>query len=353
MKLFVQAQDARLAGLDPRFGRNPRGFRNPLDFRQAYVAVGREDGPWTLQVGRKELSFTDNRLLGSRGWSNTSPTFDGSMLTLRRAESKLHLLAYTQVDVRDGFDVPSRTRFVYGMVGSARLPGKEHFVTPFFLTSRREVDMASHLGGLLRTAGIHLAGTPWENWDYQLLLAAQLGGRPELPQRAGAWVWELGRTFPDAPARPRIGFEWSYASGDRDPADGKNGTFDTLFPSPHGIYGEQDIVAFRNLKYLQAGVDLHPVRKLAFSLDLIDLRLASGRDGLYQLNNRLRAGPGDEGAANGSIGTELDLVVLYRPVQRIELRLGVSRFFAGPFVREYVPGGESQTFLNMGMTIRY
>ena len=162
----------------------------------------------------------------------------------------------------------------------------------------------------------------------------------------------MGRTIRKAPARPRVGLEWSYASGDRDPLDGTSGTFDALFPSRHSHFGEQDVVGFRNLQYFGAGVDLHPDEKLQLDVNLIDLRLASRRDGLYQTNQELRAAPPPGGAASSSIGSEVDLIVLYRPVPRVELRFGVSRFFAGPFVTSSVPGGESQTFLNTGLTLR-
>ena len=57
-------------------------------------------------------------------------------------------------------------------------------------------------------------------------------------------------------------------------------------------------------------------------------------------------------AANGSIGSELDLVLRYQPARRVEVRFGVSRFFAGRFVARNLPDGESQTFLITALTIQ-
>lgn len=350
LRVFLQPQDSRVAGLAPV--RNPRSARDPLDLRQAYVSFGREDGPWTLSAGRRELDFMDARLLGRRNWHNISPTWDGSMLTLRRGEDRLHFLAYSQVDIRDGLNVPSRTRFLYGAFGSVETWAPGQLFEPFFLTTRRPRVISSNLGGLIRTAGSRISGTFGQGWDYQVLLAAQGGGESDSPQRAWAGVWGLGRTIDKTPARPRIGFEWSYASGDSDPLDGRTGTFDTLFPSPHRIYGEQDIVGFRNIKILKAGLQLRPRRSLRASVDFLDFRLASRRDGLYQTSFRRRIAPPPGGAASDSVGSELDLVVLYRLSPAVEVRFSVSRFFAGPFVIRNLPGGESQTMLLTALSVQ-
>ena len=349
LKFFVQAQDSRVAGLAR--GRNSRPFRNTLDFRQAYVEFGRADGPVALSVGRREMDILDGRMLGRRGWSNTSPVWDGSMLELRRGDDSVSLIAVSQVDVLDGFDLPSRTRFLYGAVGTIASGVAGQTIEPFLLTTRRPRDPLSNLGGLLRTVGSRFTGRFAGSWDYQVIVAAQRGGEPDYPQEAWMGVWGIGKTMDEAPTRPRLGLEWSYASGDRDPEDGRNGTFDTLFPSPHGRYGEQDITGNRNIRILLTGVDLHPRKSLRVDVDFLDLRLASLHDGLYQTNFRERVAPPVGGATSGFVGSEVDLVVRYQPSPRLELRFGVSRFFAGEFVIQNLPGGESQTFLNTGLTL--
>ena len=349
-RFFVQAQDSRVAGLAK--GRNPRAFKDSLDFRQGYVEFGRTDGTFQLSVGRRELNFIDGRLLGSRDWHNISPMWDGSMLTLHRGQDSVNLLAVTQVDVLDGFNLPSRKRFLHGMFGSISSWADGQTVEPFFLTTRRPRDLESNLGGMLRTAGSRFVGKFHTSFDYQVILATQWGGERDYPHRAWMGVWEIGKTFESAPTSPRVGVEWNYASGDRDPEDGRSGTFDTLFPSPHGRFGEQDIASHRNIKMLIAGVDLHPRKSLRIDLDFLDMRLASLQDGLYQLNFRRRIAPPPGGAESGFVGSELDLVVRYRPVSRVELRFGVSRFFPGEFVTRNLPGGESQTFVNAIITLR-
>ena len=348
-RVFVEAQDARAPGLEPGRARAP--FRNTMDLRQAYVEYGRSGGPVTLQVGRRVVDVLDSRIIGGRGWSNTSPGFDGATLTLRRGKDSVSMLALTQVDILEGVDQPSRTRFVYGLIGSKALGSEDHTLEPFFLTSRRPVNIASNLGGLLRTVGSRVYGGFARNWDYQAMVAFQGGGETDYRKRSWMGVGQIGRRFEDLPARPRLELEWSYGSGDSDPDDGINETFDTFHPSVHGHYGLQDIASLRNIRILIAGVDLHPTRSVKIDLDYLDLRLASLQDGLYQLNFLRRINPPPGGAKNGFVGSEVDFFLSYKPVPRLELRLGVSRFFPGPFVIDNLPGGEPQTFLYSSMVL--
>ena len=350
LNVFVQLQDSQVGGLAR--DRNSRPFRNTVDFRQAYASLGSTDGPFTLDVGRRELGFFGNRLLGVREWSNTSPTWDGSMATLRRGENRVFLLAFSQVDLRDGFDVASRTRFVYGVIGALQSLAPKHAVEPFFLSTRLPRSAVSHLGGLVRTVGSRFTGEFAESWNYEVLMAAQAGGARGAPHRAWMGHWAVHKTILQSRGQPKLIGEYSYASGDEDPADSRIGTFDQISPSPHRIYGEADVTGFRNLKALRAGVQLHPRRELRMNVDFFDFRLASLRDGLYGTNNRLGVAAPPGGALSDAVGSELDLVLRYSPTEKIGLRLGISRFFAGEFVTENVAGGQSQTFLSAAITIK-
>lgn len=91
-----------------------------------------------------------------------------------------------------------------------------------------------------------------------------------------AWARRLLRL----PARPRIAFEWSHGSGDGDPFDRVNGTFDPFWISTHRHYGERDIAAHRNLQYLNSGVRLHPRKGLEIEAEFISHPLSASENGL-------------------------------------------------------------------------
>jgi len=54
-----------------------------------------------------------------------------------------------------------------------------------------------------------------------------------------------GYTFADAWAKPRLGLEFDYSSGERHAADGTHGTFDTCFQRNHKFYGSMDLVSLQ------------------------------------------------------------------------------------------------------------
>lgn len=347
--VVVQAQDARVAGLDP--GGNPLRFHN-LGFRQLYVALGHESGPVTLRAGRQELDYFEGRLIGARGWSNTTPVWDGGKLILRRGEDSVDVFAVSHATVREGPDFPTTGTAVAGAVGSIRSWVGGLRIEPFVLLTRQPVNAGSKVGGRLRTMGSRFSGMLDKSWDYEFILMGQGGHVGGLDKRAWSATTGLGKTFERLPARPRLGFEWSHGSGDANPLDRTNSTFEPFFISRHRHYGEQDLVALRNLQYLNGGVRIRPREGLEIEVEYISHRLASRNDGLYAASNALQAQAPEGGASTGSVGSELDAVLRYRPAERFQLVVGVFRFFAGPFVERHVPGGESQTYLYTSLVVQ-
>ena len=60
--------------------RNPNPQSDgPLDLHQGYVRVGGgKDSPLSLKVGRQELSYGDERLIGAFDWDNIGRVFDAA-----------------------------------------------------------------------------------------------------------------------------------------------------------------------------------------------------------------------------------------------------------------------------------
>ena len=350
LKVFVEGQDSRVRWLAP--GNDVLDFRNALDLRRAYVELGNSAGQVTLSVGRRELSFLGERLLGVRNFSNLAPTWDGSMLTFRKGADSVNLLGYSLVENIAGFDAPSPLQFVYGAIGSINSWADGHSLEPFVLNTRRPRLLESNHGGLLRTFGSRLVGEFAGRWGYEVMLAGQVGGEADRVQRAWMGHWSLSRQIDQVPTRPKLILEWSHATGDSDPSDGRIGTFDEFNSARHAYYGEHDIVGLRNLKALKTGVQFHPHKALRVNCDYFDFRLATVRDGLYGTDGEIWIAAPAGGAISDAIGSEVDLVLRYAPVRRLQLALRVSRFFAGEFVNRYRPGGAGKMFLATELLLR-
>jgi hypothetical protein len=70
----VQVQDARVA--KKTVGPTGTPFRAPFDLRMAFTDVGSTAGPFTVRVGRQELVYGEQRLVGHVSWLNAARTFD-------------------------------------------------------------------------------------------------------------------------------------------------------------------------------------------------------------------------------------------------------------------------------------
>src|ERR687895_1371742 len=96
----------------------------------------------------------------------------------------------------------------------------------------------------------------------------------------GAWAghWRLGYTAAKLRYKPRFIGEYNYATGDSDPRDGRRGTFDILYPTPHDKYGLADQVGWKNIHHARAGLELTPFKGLPVSANYHSWWLAERTD---------------------------------------------------------------------------
>jgi hypothetical protein len=94
-------------------------FQNTWDIRQAYVELGNgEKQMFGLRVGRQEMNFGDQRLIGALNWTNSARTFDAARGTVRYKRYRLDLFAESvvnQVDVT--WDHHQQANNLHGLYG--------------------------------------------------------------------------------------------------------------------------------------------------------------------------------------------------------------------------------------------
>lgn len=101
MRFQFQAQDAQAAGRNAKPDGPP--FEDTMDLRAAYVEFGKTESPSvSLRVGRQELFFGEQRLIGHLNWTNTARSFDAVRLTLQHGNYKADLFASSVVNLREG-----------------------------------------------------------------------------------------------------------------------------------------------------------------------------------------------------------------------------------------------------------
>ncbi len=338
-RVFLEGQDAQAMGL--RADPDPPLFEDTLDLRQAYVEFfDRRRQGWGVRLGRQELVFGEERLIGAFNWGNTARTFDALRLFYARPQMRVDLFVSSVVVIRDGaFNRHEEGANLHGLYGSFQNLVPQGTVEGYVLWRTRPRVRSER--GQVGDADVFTWGTRWVGsvvggLQYGMELAGQRGDWAGDAVRAWALHLRLGHRW-RGQVSPHLLVEYNRASGDRDPQDGRQQTFDQLFPTNHDKYGIADQVGWRNMHNLRVGMGLELSRRVRGQLDYHSFWLVQKRDALYGAGGvpiaRIPAG-----ARSGHIGQELDLDFRVTLSQTLSLAAGLAHIWPGGFLKEATPG---------------
>lgn len=346
--------------------RNPNPQSDgPFDLHQGYVRLGgTETLPVSLKVGRQELSYGDERLVGAFDWDNVGRSFDAAKLRYEQSTFWVDAFVGRVVVPNDNkFDQPNWDDWFSGIYGSTRslLPKTE--LQLYFLAdnanSHSPKDVTSYGKGN-SPRDIYTVGTRFQTlpgqlqaWDLTGEFAGQFGDFEYAPGTAGvvngkrlnqlayATHLEGGYTF-SSPFKPRLALGFDYASGDGNPKDNEHNTFVNLYPTNHRYYGAMDFLSWQNLLDPYFKASIAPLKGFSVALSYNAFWLATTEDFMYQVNQapRTTGGYGLHPGNGSFVGQEIDLVATYQPASFAQLQAGFGHFFTGDYV--------DQTFQNLG-----
>jgi hypothetical protein len=334
----IQVHDARVG--DKSVGPTGAPFKAAFDLRQAFVDLGGATTPVAARLGRQEIAFGDQRLVGHANWLNSGRTFDAGRVTLRSKAAQIDLFAASVVRILDDeFDKSGNgNRFAGAYASSGRILPRGT-AEPYVLW-RRDVNQRAESGGLDSlqqvTTGARLVGKLPARLDYNVEMDLQRGSLGPDSVRAWAGHWQLRETLAGSLA-PHLTAEYNYASGDADPADGIRGTFDQLYPTAHDKYGLADQVGWRNIHHVRIGFDITPIKATPVTVNYHSYWLAERRDALYAASGAPLARVA-AGAASTRVGQEIDVQVARPLTAQLALSAGYSHLVAGPFLKQATPG---------------
>lgn len=357
--------DERWAATGPVAKKGDGPEADTIELHQAIIGVGNLKAfPLALKVGRMELSYGDERLIGALAWNNIGRTFDGAKLRWQNDWFGTDLFASRPVIPQNGvFDVSNDYDFFSGLYAtSTKVP--KHLLDVYFLARNSTAAAATAVPSPqfpqpsardIYTVGFRLKSRPGEfgPWDYALESAYQFGNivdnragpntpTERLDQSAYLVVAQGGYTFADLSMAPRLGLEYAFSSGDSDPFDDKHETLDNLFHTNHKFYGYMDFVALQNIHDLRASLLLKPIAKLNVAIEGHGFWLADTHDSFYNVGGVARGGtaatPGTGYGVNPGyhnfVGTEIDLIATYAVTRFAQLEAGYGHFFAGNYIQQ-------------------
>jgi hypothetical protein len=352
---------------------------NPFDLRQGWVEFGNlKEFPVSLRVGRQELLYGDERLVGNFDWNNFGRTFDAAKLHYENPDARLwvdgfagHVVTIENMGpaLNTGFNLddanwndtlagfylsttllPVQTTDVYLFYRNK--VGNNPLYTDSLGVTARAYDIAQEIF----TMGFRIKSTSGKlnGFDYEAEGAYQVGRSAGqqgalAPGAAGTQLLEhtafaghvgAGYTWEKWDWKPRLGVEYNIASGDSDPTDNTDQSFLNLFPTNHKFYGYMDFFAWKNVHNPALSLKLTPYqdpkaawRAFTIQLDGHAFWLYTNDDYWYRANavTRVRALNRN---ADSFVGEEVDLTLAYAPWKFLKLQAGFSHFFAGDYVRQ-------------------
>lgn len=321
---FVQVQDARLWGEE-----DPVHWHSTLDgnlsgigLHQLYFEIDRLFGASVrARIGRQELVYGNERLLGAADWRNSGRTFDAAVLGYRTERTNFDVFAAQLVDI----PVRDAGERLYGSYATHRFHSA--FVADAFVLfdANTENIQAGPDSGAMRlarfTPGVNLHGGAGR-FEWIGEGAYQIGriAAGDAPRRSiGAYLvsaacsvgfWREGRA----------GVSFTRHSGDADPSDDRWGAFDILFGTSHRFYGVMDyfpaFIGTRGLQDVAVQVHVQPARR--FELDI-------------EAHHFVEAAPHAK-----MLGQEVDFAGRFRPGKAWSMEAGVSLFRTAHAMQERI-----------------
>ncbi len=301
-------------------------YLSQADLLQAYVRY--DVGHVSFRLGRQQLVYGDQRLLGHLDWKDVARAFDGIRGTYTAGPVSVDAFAVHPADLvamtpdavspRGSSLVTWEDRTLAGIYGTyGHTP--ENGVDVYFINWRHGQQATTGKGRNLHTFGARLFGRK-HGLDATAEVVFQRGAwESHVSQKASAYAFRAGYTFVFRDTR--LGLEYDVSPGDdkTDPAIHKNFVFP--FHTNHMHYGEMDFFSWANMRDLRLSLRTQPVAGLTLTVNVHFLALDKARGDWINVAGTGNVFAGAPGYTQTGAGTETDLKLVYSPAAIKGLKL--------------------------------
>jgi hypothetical protein len=288
---------------------------------------GAEAAPQDATLRTLKRDRIAQRLIGPFGFTDVGRSMDGAEYALTRGKGNLTLTAFRPtrgVFQTDGWG-DLKINVLYGAWTrqfAGKQPSELRLFAAGYLDERDNVLKTDSRPAAIRRAdtghirigsyGAHyLALLPTRTGAFDVLLWGVLQSGWWGTQRHGAYAWAAEAGWQPAVLprlKPWLRAGINYGSGDRDPNDGRHGSFFQLLPTPRP-YARMPFFNMMNLRDAFGEAIFRPAKAVTLRADFHSLRLANASDlwysggGAFQpwtfgYTGRASAAPGSRSLAN-------------------------------------------------------
>ena len=328
LRFFGELKVAQVAGRPVPLPSDEDG----LDVHQAFVEWKGE--ATRVRLGRQEFMFGGNRRLFPRTGPNVKGSYDAARITQQWGDWSIDVIAFKQVSIDPGSfdDVSIDSQRFATVYATGPTPWAGLRTDAYYIGMER--DGVRYVQGLAderrHSIGARLFGRlgAWDH-DHEVTLQSGTFGSGDI--RAWAVEGEVGYTMPDQPTRPRISLRYDAGSGDRDPADPRLETFNSVFPRG-GVTADVFGFSPANLLHLRLALEQRLAPRLAIVVSADGVWRTSVRDGIYGAGaNIIAAAPSSR---SRNVGWDVDTTLNWRLTRQIVVGLSAGYFRNGTFSRD-------------------
>jgi hypothetical protein len=334
-KLVAQTQDAR-----PLLQKPPYGPPNEVrwDLKLAYAEFGDPEKQWiSFRVGRQLINY-NNTIIANSEWRNQARSYDAVVTNIHIDRFRLGIFAASVVNpLISGISHHQEGNNIYGAYGAIEKLAPDSVVEPFVLW-RVGPSAKPDTGRLNEKAyGFRWKGRARKSLDYSFELIGERGSAGRHDINAYGTSFGAGYRLDRAYWHPRLFAQYDYATGDKNPTDGRHGTFDTMYPTAHDRFGITDQFGWQNIRAARAGITLEPRRRWTVTAQYLDFWLASATDALYNTSGGSIARD-STGRSGRHIGEEVDVYTWYEINRHVNLGFGLGHLLPGEFLARTTKG---------------
>ena len=365
------------------------------DVQEGYVQLRNlgDINPWLsnfqLRIGRWQQGYGNHRVIGTLGWANQSRSYDGAKIMYKKGNFNVDVFAWQisenvtggvsgSTGITGGPDSSIKDTVLYGFYSQYEFGGalKGNVIEPYLVAKAESTDedvtnatktpeSETRYTWGLRAAGKNIAlfeDTFMSGFDYTVEPNYQSGSARYTPanqsqltnskENIDAWAIhaEAGYTFKNLPWTPRIGYAYSFASGDDSFDQGSQQTYKQVSPTQHAHNGYMDVTSWQNIIDHQLHFNVKPTKKLVVDVKAHFFELDQESDNWWHVGGSAvnRAGAdrfvdsstGVTEDVDDELGQEIDVTLKYKMFENFGVVAGYSHFFSGDFIEDTGAGND-------------
>lgn len=259
---------------------------NPLGLHQFFMEsnINVHGSSFSLRVGRQEMSYGISRLIGMREGPNIRLSFDAVRLKFQKNTTSID--GFYGKEVLPNFEVLKDSRnekmSFWGLYSTFFIKNGNGFTDLYYLGLFREeaIYEVGTAEETRHTVGLRMHGKNGNRFRYNTEFIYQFGKFGSSTISSFAAELDYHYIFPNKILNPIAGIKLDYIMGDKNGADDKLNSFNSLFANPT-YFGQSGTIAPTNLLDIHPSYQLSLTKNITAEVDWDFLWRASKNDGIY------------------------------------------------------------------------